>query len=429
MRRSKSDALWLRAAGVIPGGVNSPVRAFRAVGGDPVFIARGAGAAVWDVDGNRYVDYLGSWGALLFGHAHPRIVEAIERQARDGTSFGCATGMEVELAERIRALVPSCERVRMVSSGTEATMSALRVARGFTRRDKVIKIDGAYHGHADAFLAAAGSGVATLGLPDSAGVPEGAVRDTLIVPWNDLGAMRAAFDAHRDQVACVIVEPVMGNAGCIPPAEGYLAGVRALCDTAGALLIFDEVMTGFRVAAGGAQARFGIRPDLTTLGKVVGGGLPAAAFGGRADVMAVVAPIGPVYQAGTLSGNPLAVAAGRVALEMIGEDPGLFDRLETTTTRLALGLVEAVRAAGHPAVGHHVGAMMTLFFTADPVRDYATAKRADRERYGRFFRAMLERGVYLAPSQFEAAFVSAAHGEAEISATLEAARVVAAGIG
>ncbi len=429
MKRTKSDALWSRAAGVIPGGVNSPVRAFRAVGGDPVFVARGAGPAVWDVDGNRYIDYLGSWGALLFGHAHPRIVEAIERQAKDGTSFGAATGMEVEIAERIRELVPSCERVRMVSSGTEATMSALRVARGFTRRDKVIKIDGAYHGHADAFLAAAGSGVATLGLPDSAGVPEGAVRDTVIVPWNDLPAMRAAFEAHRDQIACVIVEPVMGNAGCIPPAEGYLAGVRSLCDGAGALLIFDEVMTGFRVAAGGAQARFGIRPDLTTLGKVVGGGLPAAAFGGRADVMSVVAPVGPVYQAGTLSGNPLAVAAGRVALEMIAEDPGLYDRLERTTTRLADGLVEAVRAAGLPALGHHVGAMMTLFFTADPVTDYATAKRADRERYARFFRAMLERGVYLAPSQFEAAFVSAVHGEAEVSATLEAARVAAASIG
>jgi glutamate-1-semialdehyde 2,1-aminomutase len=420
VKRERSDAIWKRAIEVIPGGVNSPVRAFRAVGGDPVFIARGKGARVWDVDGNEYVDYLGSWGALLWGHAHETIVAAVEKAARDGSTFGAATEAEVEIAELVRELVPSCERLRMVSSGTEATMSALRVARGFTGRDKVIKIDGGYHGHADPFLAAAGSGVATFGLPDSAGVPAGAVKDTLIVPWNDVAAVGAALDANHGQVAALIVEPVQGNAGTIPPAEGYLARLRELCTKEGVVLIFDEVMTGFRVARGGAQALYGVRPDLTTLGKIVGGGLPAAVFGGRAEIMAKIAPVGPVYQAGTLSGNPLAVAAGRAALGML-KQPGLYEQLEEVSARVGDGLVAAARAAGLPVVANRVGSMMTMFFTSEPVTDYASAKKSDTARYGRFFRGMLERGVYLAPSQFEAAFVSLVHGEADIARTLEAA--------
>ena len=425
MSDARSAALFERARRVIPGGVNSPVRAFRAVGGEPIFIARGAGARLWDVDGNEYIDYVGSWGPLLLGHAHPEVLEAIARAAADGTSFGAPTEREVEFAELLCRAVPSFAggKVRLVSSGTEATMSALRLARGFTGRDKIIKIDGGYHGHADCLLVAAGSGVATLGIPDSAGVTAGVARDTLVVPWNDLAAMQHALASAP--VAAVIVEPVCGNMGCVPPAmspgEGYLAALRKLCTEHGAVLIFDEVMTGFRVAFGGAQARYHVTPDLTCLGKVVGGGLPAAAFGGRAEIMACLAPEGPVYQAGTLSGNPLAVAAGLKTLELLAR-PGVYEQLERTGARLVDGLGALARESGIPLFATRVGAMFTGFFTDGEVFDYASAKRSDTVRFGAWFRGMLARGIYLAPSQFEAGFLSLAHGDGELDRTLSAAR-------
>jgi glutamate-1-semialdehyde 2,1-aminomutase len=409
----RSRELFARAQRSIPGGVNSPVRAFKSVGGDPLFIASGRGSRIVDVDGNEYIDYVGSWGPLILGHAHPDILAAVADAAARGTSFGAPTEIEVRFAETIRAAYPSMELVRCVSSGTEATMSALRVARGATGRDKIVKIDGGYHGHADFLLVEAGSGAATLGIPGSAGVPAAVAGATLVAPWNDLEAMERLFAANPGEIAAVIVEPVCGNMGCVPPIPGYLAALRALTEAHGTLLVFDEVMTGFRVAFGGAQALYGIRPDLTCLGKIVGGGLPAACFGGRADVMGKLAPLGPVYQAGTLSGNPLALAAGLTTIELIRR-PGTYERLEAASARLAAGLA----AAG---CVNRVGSMLTAFFTPGPVVDYAGAKRSDTARFGRFFRGMLARGVYLAPSQFEAAFVSLAHTDEDIEHTVRAA--------
>jgi glutamate-1-semialdehyde 2,1-aminomutase len=421
MSGPRSQELFARAKAVIPGGVNSPVRAFRAVGGDPVFVARGQGAYLWDVDGKQYVDFVGSWGPLIVGHAHPEVVAAIQEAVLTGTSFGAPTEREVVFAEAVRAALPSIEMVRAVSSGTEATMSALRLARGFTGRDKIVKIDGGYHGHADMLLVEAGSGAATLGIPGSAGVPAGAAKDTLVVPWNDITAMRATFEANPGEIAALIVEPVPGNIGCVPPREGYLGQLRELCDQHGTLLIFDEVMTCFRVAWGGAQRRYGVKPDLTCLGKVVGGGLPAAAFGGRADVMQKLSPLGPVYQAGTLSGNPLALAAGLKTMEILGR-AGTYERLEALGARLETGLRQASADAGVPVLFNRVGAMFTGFFTSEPVVDYKTAKTCDTARFGRFFRGMLDRGIYLAPSQFEAAFISLAHSEDDIDRAIAAAR-------
>jgi glutamate-1-semialdehyde 2,1-aminomutase len=417
---SGSDDLFARARAVIPGGVSSPVRAFRAVGGSPRFIARAEGARVFDADGRSYVDYVGSWGPMILGHAHPAVLEAIRDTAARGTSFGAPCALEVELAERVVRAVPSIDKVRFVSSGTEATMSALRVARGFTGRRKILKFDGCYHGHADSLLVAAGSGVATLGIPGSPGVPEGTVADTLVVAFNDVRAVEEAFFAHGRDLAAVIVEPVCGNMGTVAPRPGYLEALREITRAKGALLVFDEVMTGFRLAKGGAQERYGVSADLTCLGKILGGGLPAAAYGGRADVMATVAPEGPVYQAGTLSGNPLAMAAGCVVLDQL-DLAGTYDRLEAKGARLEAGLREAARGAAFPVTINRVGSMITVFFCDGPVSDYASAKRSDTTRFARFFHAMLERGVYLPPAQFEAAFVSLAHGEAEIDLTVRAA--------
>ncbi len=418
--RPRSRTLFQAARAVIPGGVNSPVRAFRGVGGDPVFIARGRGAYLYDVDGNEYVDYVGSWGPLILGHAHPEVRAAIAEAAQDGTTFGAPTEREVRFAERLVRALPSLEKVRLVSSGTEATMTALRLARGFTRRETIVKIDGGYHGHADCLLVAAGSGAATLGLPGSAGVTEGAARDTLTVPFNDTAAVDQVFAAHEGTIAAVIVEPVCGNMGCVPPRPGYLQALRRATRAAGALLIFDEVMTGFRVAWGGAQLLYGIEPDLTCLGKVIGGGLPLAAYGGRAEIMDRIAPEGPVYQAGTLSGNPLAVAAGLKTLELL-EAPGTYERLERATEQLIAGL-RAACPPQLPLTFQRVGSMWTAFFTDGNVQNYADAKRSDVTRFGRFFHAMLDAGVYLPPSQFEAAFVSLAHDEGAIDRTLAAAR-------
>ncbi|HET9626816.1 MAG TPA: glutamate-1-semialdehyde 2,1-aminomutase [Kofleriaceae bacterium] len=418
MTTQRSQSIFERARAVIPGGVNSPVRACRSVGADPVFIARGTGGKVIDADGNEYLDLIGSWGPLILGHNHPEIVAEIKAALEHGTTFGAPTEVEVRFAEALRAAVPAMEMVRAVSSGTEATMSALRLARGFTGRPRIIKADGGYHGHADCLLVAAGSGAATLGIPGSAGVPDGAARDTLVVPYNDLAAAEAAL--ATGDVAAIIIEPVAGNMGLVAPAPGYLEGLRALTTKHGALLIFDEVMTGFRVAYGGAQARFGIKPDLTTIGKIIGGGLPAAAFGGRADIMQKLAPLGPVYQAGTLSGNPLAMAAGCKAMEILGR-PGTYERLELLGKRLGDGLLAAAQAAKIPAVMNRVGSMLTLFFSAGPVTDYATAKGADTARFATFFRNMRDRGVFLPPSQFEAMFVSLAHSEADIDAIVAAA--------
>jgi glutamate-1-semialdehyde 2,1-aminomutase len=418
--RPKSHELFARGAQRIPGAVNSPVRAFRGVGGEPVFFARGKGAYVWDVDGNEYVDYVGSWGPLVFGHAHEEILDAIARAAVDGTSFGAPTEREVVFAEKLCAAVPSLEMVRLCSSGTEATMAALRVARGFTGRDKIVKIDGGYHGASDGLLVAAGSGAATLGIPGSAGVTAGTAADTLTVAWNDEAAMRAVFAAHEGKVAAVIVEPIAGNMGCVPPRAGYLQALRTITRDAGTVLIFDEVMTGFRVAFGGAQALYGVEPDLTTLGKIVGGGLPVGAYGGKRAIMSVVAPLGPVYQAGTLSGNPLAVAAGLKMLELL-QRPGTYETLERSSARLVDGLATMARERGVPMRTNRVGSMFTGFFTDSDVVDYATAKTSDTARFGKFFHAMLDGGVYLAPSQFEAAFVSLAHDQRAIDRTLDAA--------
>ncbi len=420
-QRTKSAEWFRRAAEVIPGGVNSPVRAFRAVGGEPFFVARAQGARLWDVDGNEYLDYVLSWGALIFGHAHPAVVEAVREAAGRGTSYGAPTPYEVELAEHVRELFPSLELLRFVNSGTEATMSAIRLARGFTGRDLVLKFEGCYHGHGDSFLVKAGSGVATLGLPNSPGVPADLGRLTLTAPFNDLDAVAEIFRVHAGSIAAVIVEPVIGNAGFIAPNDAFLPGLRAITEADGALLIFDEVMTGFRVAPGGAQERFGVRPDLTTLGKVIGGGLPVGAYGGRRDIMEEVAPLGPVYQAGTLSGNPLAMTAGLVQLRLLREeDP--YAELERRTQRLVEGLLASARELRVPATGGSLGSMWGIFFTAGPVRSFADAKRADTALFARFFHGCLERGVFIAPSAFEAGFLSTAHRDVDVDYTIEQAR-------
>jgi glutamate-1-semialdehyde 2,1-aminomutase len=417
---ARSAALFAEAQLHLPGGVDSPVRAFRGVGGTPRFIERGKGAAVWDVDGNRYIDYLASWGPLIAGHAHPGVVAAVQEAATNGTSYGAPTEAEVELAKLVKLAFPSIDLVRFVSSGTEATMTALRLARAFTNRETILKFDGGYHGHADGLLVQAGSGPLTFGQPDSPGVPSAAARQTLSIPYNDLVALREAFQAHPDQIAAVIVEPVAGNMGVVPPEPGFLEHLRSMTRENGALLIFDEVITGFRIALGGAQERYRVTPDLTCLGKIVGGGLPVGAYGGRREIMQQVSPLGPVYQAGTLSGNPLATAAGLATLRLLTE-PGIYGHLETLSARLVDGVGAAARAAGVAYTANRVGSMFTGFFCEGPVTDYASAKRADTARYARFFHAMLDGGVYLAPSQFEAGFVSLAHTEADIDATIKCA--------
>ncbi|HEY5946325.1 MAG TPA: glutamate-1-semialdehyde 2,1-aminomutase [Kofleriaceae bacterium] len=417
----RSQAIFERAKQVIPGGVNSPVRACRSVGVDPVFVQQGDGAYITDVDGNRYIDLIGSWGPLILGHCQRDILDAIAEAMSQGTTFGAPTEIEVRFAERIRDAFPSMEMVRAVSSGTEATMTALRLARGFTGRNKLIKTDGGYHGHADCLLVAAGSGVATLGIPGSAGVPEGAARDTLVVPYNDLAAVEATFAANPGDIAAVIIEPIAGNMGLVLPQPGYLQGLRDITQKHGALLIFDEVITGFRVGFRGAQGLYGITPDLTCLGKIVGGGLPAAAFGGRADIMQKLAPLGPVYQAGTLSGNPLAMAAGLKALNILGR-PGNYERLDHLGKRLGDGLLAAAQAAGVTACVNRIGSMVTMFFAAGPVTDYASAKTADTAKFGAFFRKMREKGVFLPPSQFEAMFVSLAHTDEDVDQVIAAAK-------
>ena len=411
---SRSEELFRRAQAVIPGGVNSPVRAFRSVGRNPLFIARGEGSHIFDVDGNEYVDYVGSWGPLLLGHRHPAILSAIEQALEIGTSFGAPTEREVELAEEIRDAVPSIELVRLVNSGTEATMSAIRLARGFTGRDLTVKFEGCYHGHVDSLLVKAGSGMATLGIADTQGVPRAFCDTTVALPFNSIDAIKQAFRTHGDNIASVIVEPVVGNMGCVPPARGFLQTLREITQRHGALLIFDEVMTGFRLARGGAQALYGIHPDLTTLGKVIGGGLPIGAYGGRADIMGRIAPAGPVYQAGTLSGNPLAVSAGLAMLRHIKAHLEIYAQLESGAARLTTTVPTGITV-------NRVGSMFTFFFTDGPVTDYESAKRSDTARFGRFFRLMLERGIYLAPSQFEAAFLSTAHTEEDIDRTVTAA--------
>ena len=416
----RSRAIFERAKQLIPGGVNSPVRACRSVGVDPVFIAQGDGAYITDVDGNQYIDMIGSWGPLILGHAQRDILDAIAEQMAMGTTFGAPTEIEVRFAETIHNAYPSMEMVRAVSSGTEATMSALRLARGFSGRDKLIKMDGGYHGHADCLLVAAGSGAATLGIPGSAGVPEGAARDTIVVPYNDLATVDSACAAG--DVAAVIVEPVAGNMGLVLPQPGYLEGLREITRKHGTVLIFDEVMSGFRCAFGGAQAIYGITPDLTCLGKIVGGGLPAAAFGGRAEIMQKLAPLGPVYQAGTLSGNPIAMAAGLAAIGILAR-PGTYERLNELGQRLETGLAAAAAAAKVPVQINRIGSMITLFFTATPVTDYATAKTSDTARFGAFFRGMREAGVFLPPSQFEAMFVSLAHTDEDLDKVIAAAKV------
>jgi glutamate-1-semialdehyde 2,1-aminomutase len=417
---SYSEELFNRAQRVIPGGVNSPVRAFRSVGGKPIFIDRGNGSHLWDVDGKEYIDYIGSWGPLIFGHRPVEVVQALGEVLEVGTSFGAPTRREVEIAELICELVPSVAKVRLVNSGTEATLSAIRLARGFTGRDRIIKFEGCYHGHGDSLLVKAGSGVATLGLPDSPGVPACLAELTTVLPFNDPAALTRELGRHRAEVACVIVEPVVGNMGCVPPQAGFLELMRDLTKTAGALLIFDEVMTGFRLAPGGAQEKYGIRPDLTTMGKVIGGGLPVGAYGGRADIMDLVAPAGPVYQAGTLSGNPLAVAAGLATLRRLKkENP--YARLETLGARLERGLMDAASKSDVAARVNRVGSMFTLFFTNKDVLDFEGAKMCDTQRFNRFFHAMLDSGVYWPPSQFEAAFISAAHTEDDIDRTIAAA--------
>src|SRR5215472_14430108 len=421
LEKPRSQEIFRRATDVLVGGVNSPVRAFRAVGGDPIIIDRASGAHLWDADGNEYVDYVCSWGALILGHAHPKVVAAVADQTRRGTSYGMPTELEVELASRIRKAIPSCEKVRFVSSGTEATMSAVRLARAATGRDLIIKFDGCYHGHSDSFLSEAGSGLATLGIAACPGVPQALAELTLNAPYNDAGAAERLFAQHRDKIAAVIVEPVAANMGVVPPKPGFLQALRELTSRNGALLIFDEVITGFRLCYGGAQNLFGITPDLTTLGKIIGGGLPVAAYGGRRDLMDRVAPLGPVYQAGTLSGNPLAMSAGIVSLDLLAA-PGFYEQLETRSKRLGDGIAAALRETGAPATAVRVGSLLTLFFSNQPVSNYSSAKKCYTKRFAQVFRGMLDRGVLLAPSQFEAVFVSSAHMDADIDRTLSAFR-------
>ena len=419
-----SSDLFRRAQQHIPGGVNSPVRAFKGVGGTPVFFARGSGAYLWDEDGNQYIDYVGSWGPMILGHAHPKVIEAVKRTAERGLGFGAPTGIEIEMAELICRLVPSIEKVRMVSSGTEATMSAIRLARGFTGRDKILKFEGCYHGHADSLLVKAGSGALTLGVPTSPGVPVGLAEHTLTLEYNNAAQVREVFEKLGKQIACVIVEPVAGNMNCVPPVKGFLETLRELCTQHGTVLIFDEVMTGFRVALGGAQALYRIKPDLTTLGKVIGGGLPVGAFGGRADIMNRIAPDGPVYQAGTLSGNPVSLAAGLATLKEIMRS-GFFDELSAKTSMLAQGLADRAKRANVPLVTQNVGGMFGIFFTKEKVvTSFAQVMACDVERFRKFFHGILMQGVYLAPSAYEAGFVSAAHSEGDINDTLDKAEKV-----
>ena len=421
MKTDRSHALFTRASELLPGGVNSPVRAFKSVGGEPFFAQRAEGAYLFDVDGNRYLDYVGSWGPMIAGHAHPHVLDAVARTMRDGLSFGVPNALEVTMAEAITSIVPSCEMVRMVNSGTEATLTAIRLARGATGRSRIVKFEGCYHGHGDSFLVKAGSGALTLGLPNSPGVPAALADLTLTLPYNDFDAATALFDETGGQIAGLIIEPIVGNANCILPRDGYLQHLRELCTKHGTLLIFDEVMTGFRVALGGAQQRYGITPDLSTFGKIIGGGMPVGAYGGRRDLMRQIAPSGPIYQAGTLSGNPVAMAAGLATLDLI-RAPGFHDALERNTHVLCDGLEAAAREAGVAFHTTRAPGMFGLYFREGPVETFAEAMASDTARFNRFFHAMLERGVYFAPSAYEAGFMSSAHGEAEIAATVAAAR-------
>ncbi|QMS88258.1 glutamate-1-semialdehyde 2,1-aminomutase [Nostoc edaphicum CCNP1411] len=423
IKTTKSQEVFAAAQNLMPGGVSSPVRAFKSVGGQPIVFDRVKGAYIWDIDGNQYIDYVGTWGPAICGHAHPEVIAALHEALEKGTSFGAPSVLENVLAEMVIDAVPSIEMVRFVNSGTEACMGVLRLMRAFTKREKIIKFEGCYHGHADAFLVKAGSGVATLGLPDSPGVPKSATSTTLTAPFNDLESVKALFEENRDEIAGVILEPVVGNAGFIAPDAGFLEGLRELTHEYGALLVFDEVMTGFRIAYGGAQEKFGVTPDLTTLGKVIGGGLPVGAYGGRRDIMSMVAPAGPVYQAGTLSGNPLAMTAGIKTLELL-QKPGTYEYLDRITKKLADGLLQIAKETGHAVCGGQISAMFGLFFTSGPVHNYEDAKKSDTAKFGRFHRGMLEHGIYLAPSQFEAGFTSFAHTEEDIDQTLAVARDV-----
>lgn len=423
IKTTKSQEIFAAAQNLMPGGVSSPVRAFKSVGGQPIVFDRVKGAYIWDVDGNQYIDYVGTWGPAICGHAHPEVIAALHEALEKGTSFGAPSVLENILAEMVINAVPSIEMVRFVNSGTEACMAVLRLMRAFTGRDKLIKFEGCYHGHADMFLVKAGSGVATLGLPDSPGVPKSATSNTLTAPFNNLEAVKELFEENRDEIAGVILEPIVGNAGFIAPDAGFLEGLRELTQEHGALLVFDEVMTGFRIAYGGAQEKFGITPDLTTLGKIIGGGLPVGAYGGRRDIMSMVAPAGPVYQAGTLSGNPLAMTAGIKTLELL-QKPGTYEYLDSITQKLADGLLQIAKETGHAACGGQISGMFGLFFANGPVHNYEDAKKSDTAKFGRFHRGMLERGIYLAPSQFEAGFTSIAHTEEDIERTLKAAQDV-----
>ncbi|MBM4276396.1 MAG: glutamate-1-semialdehyde-2,1-aminomutase [Deltaproteobacteria bacterium] len=418
MNRKRSIALYRRALGLIPGGVNSPVRAFKAIGIPPVFIERAKGSKIWDVDGNEYIDYVGSWGPMIMGHAHPRIVSALKKTAPKGTSFGAPTPLEIDLANEIRKAFPSMEMVRMVSSGTEAVMSAIRVARGYTGRNKILKFEGCYHGHGDSLLVKAGSGAITFGVPDSLGVPEDVAKHTLTAPYNDLDRVKALVNQYPDQIACIIVEPIAGNMGAVPPARGFLEGLRQICDEKGILLLFDEVISGFRVAFGGAQELYGIKADMTCLGKIIGGGLPVGAYGGKEKIMEGVAPLGGIYQAGTLSGNPMAMTAGLATLEIL-KTKKVYKDLEKKTVYLAEKISECAEERGVPVTINHATGLLTVFFTEVPVKDYATAKTSNTKRFAQFFIEMMEQGIYLPPSQFEAWFISLAHTQKDLDRTIE----------